>query len=94
MSIEVGVLVGFASAILGMILGYANWQRNCKKDIQDESVNDGKLRSDINYIKRGVDDIKVDLKVQERQLGALTERVTRVEESSKQAHKRIDCIKE
>ena len=44
------------------------------------------------YIRKGVDDIRIDLKASEKQMVALGERVTRVEESTKQAHKRLDTI--
>jgi len=39
-----------------------------------------------------VENIRIDLKANERQIGALGERVTRVEESSKQAYKIIDLL--
>lgn len=44
------------------------------------------------YIRKGVDDIRIDLKANERQMIVLGERITRVEESSKQAHKRLDAL--
>ncbi|MGE6576253.1 hypothetical protein ACQKFM_15155 [Paenibacillus xylanexedens] len=47
-------------------------------------------RADVDYIKRGVDDIRLEQRVQAQRVDALSERVTRVEESAKQAHKRID----
>lgn len=54
--------------------------------------DDALLRQDMEYIKRGVDDIRLEQKVQGQKVDLLCERVTRVEESSKQAHKRIDRI--
>ena len=93
MSIEIGVLIGFTSAIFGVAFGYANFRRNSDKDIQHDAVSSGELKSDIKYIRSGVDDMKVEMKVQGKQLDSLSERVTRVEESSKQAHKRLDEIR-
>ncbi len=61
---------------------------------EDEGKENGELKSDIKYIKSGVDDIKIDLKVQEKRVNELSERVTRIEESAKQAHKRIDEIRD
>jgi len=50
------------------------------------------MRAELGYIRKGVDDIRIDLKANEKQMQRLSERVTRVEESSKQAHKRIDNL--
>jgi hypothetical protein len=44
------------------------------------------------YIKRGVDDVRLVQREQGRSFEALAERVTRVEESAKQAHHRPDRI--
>ncbi|WP_426251383.1 hypothetical protein [Paenibacillus pabuli] len=44
----------------------------------------------MDYIKRGVDDIRLEQRAQAQRVDVLSERVTRVEESAKQAHKRID----
>ncbi|EKS8367521.1 hypothetical protein QC457_006355, partial [Bacillus cereus] len=49
-------------------------------------------KAELGYIRKGVDDIRIDLKASEKQMVALGERVTRVEESTKQAHKRLDTI--
>ena len=92
MQIELGAMVGLAAAATGMLFGYLNYRRFCKKDVKDEGVSDGELKADINYIRRGVEDIRVDMKAQEMRFGELSERVTRVEESSKSAHKRIDTM--
>jgi hypothetical protein len=39
-----------------------------------------------------VDDIRIDLRANEKQMIQQGERLTRVEESTKQAHKRLDTI--
>ncbi|MBJ8205883.1 hypothetical protein JDS91_32425, partial [Bacillus cereus] len=46
----------------------------------------------LEYISKGVDDIRIDLKANEKQMIVLGERITRVEESAKQAHKRLDNV--
>jgi hypothetical protein len=48
----------------------------------------------LNYISRGVDDIKLDIKDQNRKISSLVERVAKVEESTKSAHHRIDDIED
>lgn len=48
--------------------------------------------SDIGYIKAGIDNRKHKQETAELRHFALVERITKVEESSKQAHLRIDRI--
>lgn len=93
MTVELGVLIGIVCTVLGTAFGYFNWQRANRKEIQLSATDSGEMRSDIKYIKQGIEDIKVDMRVRDKEMGELTERVVRVEESAKQAHKRIDEIK-
>ena len=90
---QLDVLIGMVCALLGIILGYLGWRRDSNNDIETDASDNGALHADINYIKRGVEDIRIDQKAQEKRHSELSERVTRVEESTKQAHKRIDEIK-
>lgn len=86
MSVELGVLVG----ILGVIIAYQGYQLNKNKDVKQDSKNSAEMKAELGYIRKGVDDIRIDLKANEKNIAHLSERVTRVEESTKQAHKRID----
>lgn len=88
MSVELTVLIG----LLGLIIAYQGYQLNREKQYRSASKQDAKTEAQLDYISRGVDDIRIDLKANEKQIVALGERVTRVEESSKQAHKRIDNL--
>lgn len=62
------------------------------KDAKKEGQDDGALKADIAYIKRRVDDVLLEQRETNKTLDAHAERITRVEESTKQAHKRIDEI--
>jgi septal ring factor EnvC (AmiA/AmiB activator) len=54
---------------------------------------EGEATSELKDIRRIVEDIKYEQKEMNKNLSILTERIIRVEESTKQAHKRIDEIK-
>lgn len=88
MSVEIGILISIAS----LVLGYLGYQLNRTKDVKKESQDSAEVKAELGYIRKGVDDIRIDQKVSERHLVDLGERITRVEESTKQAHKRIDNI--
>ena len=71
------------------LFGYA---LNKSKSIKADGQQSAEVKTELGYIRKGVDDIRIDLKASEKQMVALGERVTRVEESTKQAHKRLDTI--
>lgn len=85
-------VTSIVSAVLGFLLSYFTFQRNKKKDDVAEGQTKGVMASDIGYIKAGVDDLKRESAEQRKAVGELGERVTRVEESCKSAHKRLDEI--
>jgi S-adenosylmethionine:tRNA-ribosyltransferase-isomerase (queuine synthetase) len=87
-------LIGAIIAALSLLVAYLGYQLNKQKEVKSETIQDAQLRTQLDYISKGVDDIRIDLKANEKQMIALGERVTRVEESAKQAHKRIDTIQE
>lgn len=87
-------LLGVIGTVSGIIFAYLGYNRGVKMQCKDEGIDSGELKANITYIRSGVDDIKIDLKAQERRVGDLSERVIRVEESNKNAHQRIDEIKD
>lgn len=85
-------LTSIVSAILGFLISYFTFLRNRKKDDTAEGQSKGVMLSDIGYIKAGVDDLKRESAETRKTMNEYGERLTRVEESAKQAHKRIDRI--
>lgn len=88
MTVEIGILVG----VLGLIISFQAYQLNKTKTVKTDTKENAELKAELGYIRKGVDDIRIDLKANEKQLIALGERITRVEENTKQAHKRIDNL--
>lgn len=88
MTIELGVLI----AVLSLAISYFGYVLNKSKSIKADGQQSAEVKTELGYIRKGVDDIRIDLKASEKQMVALGERVTRVEESTKQAHKRLDTI--
>jgi hypothetical protein len=82
------ILISAATAISGIVLGWLGRSRTVRRD----GAEDGELRASVNYIRQGVDDLRVELRAQGQRYDMLAERVTRVEESAKQAHRRIDRL--
>jgi peptidoglycan hydrolase CwlO-like protein len=90
--ITITALISAAAAISGIVLGWLGRSRTVKQDTATEAASDAELRANVSYIARGVDDLRYEIRSQGKRFDELTERVTRVEESAKQAHKRIDRL--
>jgi len=77
-------------SIVGALIAVSGSSRTSKKDTQEDTRSTTRLESKLDYVSKGVDDIKLDMRDQARQINDVAERVTRVEESTKSAHKRLD----
>lgn len=85
-------IISVVSVLSGIALGWMGRARTVRQDIVQQTTIDTNLKVDVEYIKRGIDDIRDEQRSQGKEIEKLAERVTRVEESSKQAHKRLDRI--
>lgn len=88
------ISIALICTILGAILGYSNFQRNKSKDTKEEGKAQGITALKLDYISKGVDDIRLDIKAQDRKIEDINSRLIKVEESTKSAHHRIDGIEE
>lgn len=84
--------IGICCTVLGAVLGFLTFYAARKKDSKDEGKQSGTILTELGYIKGGVDDIKRKQEKQDELYSDISQRVTRVEESTKQAHRRIDRI--
>ncbi len=94
MNMELTAIVGVLSALFGMLFTYLAFLKNRDKDVQQSAAESAVISTKLDSINNGVENIRVDMKVEQKARMDLSERVTRVEESSKQAHKRIDELGE
>lgn len=87
-SLVLSVLFGVG----GLVFGIISAVRNKKTDDTKEAKEDGIILTELGYIKSGVDDIKHKQEEYEKQNLDFVRHLTAVEESAKQAHKRIDKL--
>lgn len=104
MQVDAAVLIACAGTLAGIFFGWFGFRQGVQKQKdseeerkKDEGEESGTLKTDMAYIKRRIDDVLLEqrdtnkaLNETNKALNTLSERVTRVEESAKQAHKRID----
>ena len=89
MDINTGILI----ALIGCIVGLAGWLRNHDSDNERETSNMTTVIVKLENIRVGISDLKSDLKRTAEDLKGIDRRLTIVEQSAKQAHKRIDELK-
>jgi hypothetical protein len=88
-----GTIVAIVGGIAGIVFGLVTLFRNKKQDDNQQGRESGTVLSDLGYIKAGVDEIKSEQKEQRKTNIEFITRLSAVEESTKQAHKRIDELK-
>ena len=87
-------VISIAGVVSSGIFGYVGYLKGTKKDSYSAGTEKGTIKADLAYLVKCVDNILVEQRISNQNFNALDRRVTRVEESAKSAHKRIDCIEE
>ena len=82
------------STILGAILGIIGAINYYKSKVQQDTTCNTQMKSQLDYISKGVDDIRLDIKAQANKINDIDIRLARVEESTKSAHNRLDELQE
>src|SRR5699024_3590792 len=95
MSIEIGIALTILSvviAFMGYQLKRQSYQSEQHDGIKKDATRDAVIETKLDNISNGVDSIRIDLRSNEKKVSENSQRLTRVEESTKQAHKRIDAL--
>ena len=85
-------LVTAALTVVSICIAVAALRRGQSSDDETDGEKSGTMLSDIGYIKAGVDDIKRRQNEQDKTTVEVLQRLTSVEASAKQAHKRLDRL--
>lgn len=87
-------LISIIAAIAGVVFGITTLARNRKQDSTEAGERTGEILSELGYIKSGVDDVKRKQEKSDETIMGFLKDLTAVQESTKQAHKRIDGLEE
>ena len=89
MSVEISILI----AVIGCFVGLGGWLAGRDKKIANDAEWRGAVNEKLDAIRADIGGVGGDIKHLQSTLTEHGERLTAVEESAKQAHKRIDEIK-
>lgn len=89
---DISTILSAAGTLIAIICSLAALVRNKKTDAGAEGRQDGQILTELGYIKGGIDDVKNEQREQRKINTEFVSRLTAVEASAKQAHKRLDQI--
>ena len=78
----------------GLILSALTFYIGRLSSSKAQGEKSGSLASDIGYIKAGIDDLKTEIRSIMAELSDIKTRLAKVEESTAQAHKRINELRD
>lgn len=92
MNEEILSVLSVISTVCAIVFGYIAFARNRQKDTEANAKTDATVLTEIGYIKANTDEIKAEQKEQRKTNTEFISRLTAVEASAKQAHKRLDAL--
>lgn len=87
-----GITIGVICSAVGALVGILGFIRYSKQDVKQETSNSTRVEIKLDYAITGINEIKSDIKDTRKDVAILQDRLTRVEESTKSAHHRIDGL--
>ena len=94
MNVDLTVLVGLVSTLLGIVVTILKLRKDDNKEIKEKAINESKVGQEIFYISKNIEDIKFNQRNITEEIKNINDRLIKAEESIKNAHIRIDHIEE
>ena len=94
MNVDLTVLVGLVSTLLGIVVTVLKLRKDDNKEIKEKAINESKVGQEIFYISKNIEDIKFNQRTITEEIKNINDRLIKAEESIKNAHIRIDHIEE
>lgn len=94
MNVDLTVLVGLVSTLLGIVVTVFKLRKDDNKEIKEKAINESKVGQEIFYISKNIEDIKFNQRTFTEEIKNINDRLIKTEESIKNAHIRIDHIEE
>ena len=85
---ETGTII----ALVAMLVSALGLLLSSRKESRQDAAGTARMETKLDNISAGVEDIRVEIRTMRDRVGALSERVSAVENSCKSAHHRLDMI--
>lgn len=85
-------ILSAVGCVCGIFYGVKNSRRADDKQLRDDAMSLARIEGKLDSANRGIEDMRVEVRTHGNQIAELGTRITRCEDSCKNAHHRIDTI--
>lgn len=92
---EFGIIISALSVLIAFFALLLSYRASRHRDDHDRTESASQLtriETTLDSVRGGVDDIRIEVKTQQKQINEVTERVARLEELAKNGQRRIEII--
>ena len=94
MTVEVALIISIVSVVFSVFFGLKNNKRTDTKDIEERVKENTRINIKLDNIGQTVQDIKSEISSMREDIKAHNDRIIKLEESCKAAHRRMDTFEE
>lgn len=84
--------VSLAIAFCALLFTFLNYRRTQNQDTSASATERATMTADVRYIRTSIDEIKLENRAIQKDVGELKTKIVEIEASAKSAHKRLDDL--
>lgn len=89
---DIVTLVSVVGAIVAIVFAFVNNRKSSDQQTRDDAGRLARIEGKLDGANRGIDDIRVEVRTHGNQISNINTSLARMDESIKNAHRRIDAI--
>lgn len=86
------ISVGVLCSTISVLISYLTFNKNSKRDVQADTKERVEIKVQLEYISRGIDDVKMGNKMRDEQIKGLNDRVISMESEMRNLVSRVDKL--
>lgn len=85
-------IISLVLAFCALLFTALSFRRTQNQDTTETATARAMMTADVKYIRQSIDEIKLENKAIQRDIGDLKAKVVEIDQSTKSAHKRLDDL--
>lgn len=86
------VSIALIFSACSVLISFLTFNRSGKRDVQNDTKDLVEVKSQLQYISRGIDDIKINDRVRDEQIKSLNEDILVAKNDIKNIYKKLDHL--
>lgn len=86
------ISIGVLCSTISVLISYLTFNKNSKRDVQADTKERVEIKVQLEYISRGIDDVKMGNKMRDEQIKGLNDRVISMESEIRNLVSRVDKL--